>query len=407
MNRLPFFYGWIMLPVVMILLVCTSPGQTFGVAVFNPYIKEALGLTSAQLSGAYMAGTLLASLPLIWVGSLMDRFGSRRVLFVVVALFGLTCISMEFVSDLTSLFLVFFFLRLLGQGSLSMLARNALAMWFDRRLGFASGLSNVGMSLAVGGVPALGIALISLYGWRSAYALLGVGLWVMILPLLIFVFKDRPDQVGEYIDGNKRGRHKEDIPKDSISLSMSKVIRTKSFWIINACMASWSMSGTASHFHIVSIFSERGLGEIDVALMFSVFALISAIGRIAGGILADLLPQHIMVVLAMVLQGIGLSVLNLVVPLWLPYVFGVVSGLGSSLALAVSETVWVRYYGRRHLGKIRGTTYAIGVAASGIGPFFMGVCFDLMNSFVQVIWACAILSVILAVLGLFAVPPRR
>jgi len=407
MNRLPFFYGWIMLPVVMILLVCTSPGQTFGVAVFNPYIKEALGLTSAQLSGAYMAGTLLASLPLIWVGALMDRYGSRRVLFVVVMLFGLTCMSMEFVSNLTSLFLVFFFLRLLGQGSLSMLARNALAMWFDRRLGFASGLSNVGMSLAVGGVPALGIVLINSYGWRSAYALLGLGLWVIILPLLIFVFKDRPDQVGEHIDGNKRGLHKEESPKDSISLSMSEVIRTKSFWIINACMASWSMSGTATQFHIVAIFSERGLGEIDVALMFSVFALISAIGRIAGGILADLLPQHVMVVFAMVLQGIGLSMLNLVVPLWLPYIFGVVSGLGSSLALAVSETVWVRYYGRRHLGKIRGTTYAIGVAASGIGPFSMGVYFDMMNSFTQVIWACAILSVLLAVLGLFATPPRR
>tara|TARA_B100001250_G_scaffold409411_1_gene433685 strand:- start:2560 stop:3750 length:1191 start_codon:yes stop_codon:yes gene_type:complete len=395
-----------MLPVVMVLLVCTSPGQTFGVAVFNPYIKDSLGLTSGQLSGAYMAGTLLASLPLIWVGVLMDRYGLTRVLFAVVILFGLTCISMKFVSNLTSLFFVFFFLRLLGQGSLSMLARNALAMWFDRRLGFASGLSNVGMSLAVGAVPALGITLINSYGWRSAYALLGIGLWIVILPLLIFVFKDSPDLVGENIDGKKKGIDKEDPSKETYSLSMSEVIRTKSFWIINACMASWSMSGTATQFHIVSIFSERGLGEIDVALMFSVFALISAIGRIAGGILADLLPQHIMVVLAMVLQGIGLSVLNLVVPLWLPYVFGVVSGLGSSLALAVSETVWVRYYGRRHLGKIRGTTYAIGVAASGIGPFFMGVCFDLMNSFVQFVWVCAILSVILAVLALFAVPPR-
>ena len=81
--------------------------------------------------------------------------------------------------------------------------------------------------------------------------------------------------------------------------------------------------------------------------------------------------------------------------------------MGSSLALAVSETVWVRYYGRQHLGKIRGITYAIGVAASGLGPFLMGLSFDFMNSFEQVIWVCAILSVLLAFLGLFATPPRR
>ena len=407
MNRLPFFYGWIMLPVVMILLVCTSPGQTFGVAVFNPYIKEALGLTSAQLSGAYMAGTLLASLPLIWIGALMDRYGSRRVLFVVALLFGLTCMSMQFVSNLVSLFIIFFFLRLLGQGSLSMLARNALAMWFDRRLGFASGLSNVGMSLAVGAMPALGIMLISSYGWRSAYSIIGVGLWVIIFPILFFLFKDCPDQVGEHIDGEEVEENKDETTKALNSMNVSEVIRTKSFWIINACIASWSMSGTATHFHIIAIFSERGLNEVDAALMFSVFALISAIGRIAGGVLADLLPQHVLVVLAMIFQGIGLTVLNSINPFWLPYAFGIVSGLGSSLALAVSETVWVRYYGRQHLGKIRGITYAIGVAASGLGPFLMGLSFDFMNSFEQVIWVCAILSVLLAFLGLFATPPRR
>ena len=52
MSRLPFFYGWIMLPAVMLVTICTSPGQTYGVSVFNPYIQQSLGLSSAELSGA-------------------------------------------------------------------------------------------------------------------------------------------------------------------------------------------------------------------------------------------------------------------------------------------------------------------------------------------------------------------
>ena len=128
MSRLPFFYGWIMLPAVMLVTICTSPGQTYGVSVFNPYIQQSLGLSSAELSGAYMIGTVLASLPLFWVGALMDRYGPRRVLVGVVVLFGLTCMGMRYVSGLGSLFLVFFFLRFLGQGSMSMLAQELQIM---------------------------------------------------------------------------------------------------------------------------------------------------------------------------------------------------------------------------------------------------------------------------------------
>ena len=154
MSRLPFFYGWLMVPAVMLISICTSPGQTYGVAVFNPYLREALGLSNSELSGAYMAGTVLASLPLTYIGALMDRYGP--------------------------LFIAFFFLRLLGQGSMGMLARNALAMWFHKRLGFASGLANLGMAAAVGGMPALGFWLIESYGWRGAYAVLGGAVWLLL-----------------------------------------------------------------------------------------------------------------------------------------------------------------------------------------------------------------------------------
>ena len=118
MSRLPFFYGWLMVPAVMLISICTSPGQTYGVAVFNPYLREALGLSNSELSGAYMAGTVLASLPLTYIGALMDRYGPRCTLMGVVFVFGITCFGVTQVSGLFTLFIAFFFLRLLGQGSM-------------------------------------------------------------------------------------------------------------------------------------------------------------------------------------------------------------------------------------------------------------------------------------------------
>ena len=183
-RRLPFYYGWIMLPIAMLAAIATSPGQTYGVSIFNAYFREALGLSHSQLTGAYMFGTLLAALPQSYIGSLMDRFGIRRVMFVVVILFGLACVFMSQVISLLMLFVAFFFLRLLGQGALSLMANNTVAMWFQTKLGTVAGVMNAGVAGAIALTPPLFLLLINQFGWRGAYAILGGLVCLIMLPLL-------------------------------------------------------------------------------------------------------------------------------------------------------------------------------------------------------------------------------
>ena len=106
-------------------------------------------------------------------------------------------------------------------------------------------------------------------------------------------------------------------------------------------------------------------------------------------------------------QGVGLSTLNVVPASLLPYFYAAILATGSGLLMAVSETIWVRYYGRAHLGKIRGSVSTIGVAASGVGPLLLGVGHDVFGSFSQVLWACSSLCVSLSLLGLWATAPSR
>ena len=74
--RLPFYYGWVMLPIAILAQAATAPGQTLGVSIFNPSFQGALGVSLSQLTGAYMVGTLIAAVPQPYIGGLMDRFGS-------------------------------------------------------------------------------------------------------------------------------------------------------------------------------------------------------------------------------------------------------------------------------------------------------------------------------------------
>ena len=73
-----FFYGWVMLGVAVLMAAATMPGQTVLMALFNASIRESLGLSIEQISGAYTIGTIIASLPLPLVGRIADRLGLRR-----------------------------------------------------------------------------------------------------------------------------------------------------------------------------------------------------------------------------------------------------------------------------------------------------------------------------------------
>jgi len=146
-GRLPFYYGWMMVPVAIIAQAVTGVGQTYGVSVFNPSLLETLGISLSALTGAYMFGTLFASLPQAYIGSLMDRFGIRWVMTVVIILLGGACLFFSTVNSLWTLLLGFFLLRLLGQGGLSLLAGNIPAMWFREKLGLVTGIVSGGFSM--------------------------------------------------------------------------------------------------------------------------------------------------------------------------------------------------------------------------------------------------------------------
>jgi MFS family permease len=123
------------------------------VSVFNPSFRDALNLSLSQLTGAYMFGTVLASIPQPYIGYWSDRVGIRRMLIIVVVLFSLACVFIAQANSLFLLTLSFFFLRMFGQGALELLSTNMLPMWFRDRLGRVSGIKNVVVRLLIGSVP--------------------------------------------------------------------------------------------------------------------------------------------------------------------------------------------------------------------------------------------------------------
>jgi MFS family permease len=113
-----------MLPVAALLQMASSPGQTFGVSVFNTPIRESLNLGHSQITGSYLLASLLAAAPMPLVGWSMDRFGLRKTGLAVVIFLAVACLVVSSATGLITLTLGFFLLRTFGQGSLSLIANN-------------------------------------------------------------------------------------------------------------------------------------------------------------------------------------------------------------------------------------------------------------------------------------------
>ena len=343
---------------------------------------------------------------MVYVGSLMDRYGPRRILLGVVVLFGLACVGMSRVSGLFTVFVSFLFLRMLGQGAMSMLAANSIALWFNRRLGLAIGIVSTGAALSMGMVPAFNHWLISTVGWRSAYAFWGLVVACAILPLLALIYRNRPEDIGQRPDGIDAPTAKTSgAPVIEKAHDLAFAIRTRAYWILAAATALPAMIITGIHFHAVQIYLDIGMAEIDAVAMFSAFAAASAVSMLLGGILADRLPVHFLLSGAMACMSFGIWFLTQIDSPLTSALFAVLLGAGQGTFMAVRSTIWVRYYGRPHLGKIQGTLTTVEVAASSLGPLIMGATHDLWGSYNDILTVFALLTAPMILITLFATQP--
>jgi len=406
-KRTNFFYGWIILPISTLAAFFTSPGQTFMVSVFNPSLRDALDLSLTQLTGAYMFGTVLASLPQTYIGQWSDRVGIRKTLFIIISLFSLACVFISQVNNLPMLFIAFFFLRMLGQGALELLSVNMLPMWFRNTLGTVSGIKNVVVNLMIAVVPISILALIGVVGWRTTYLLAGASLFFFLIPIVYFFYINRPDDIGQTIDGDLPSTSPQTIglAPSQHEFSLKEAMHTRAYWILTLAWFAWAAIATGITFNLLPIFSAKGLSEEQAAASFTALMVVSAVFQIVGGIVADRVHLRWITFGALGLYALAIVALIYLQSGYVVWVYILILGLAQGLFGGLGNTVWVRYFGREHLGKIRGSVWTAAVAGSSIGPFLMGISFDLSGDFFISLASFAVFLFALAVAGIWATPP--
>ncbi len=187
-GRVPFFYGWVILIVSALAIFVSGPGQTYSVSIFVDHIISDMGWSRTMVSGLYTAGSFTAGVVMIFMGRLLDKYGARIMMTSVCILFGFAAIWMSQVDHLLKLYAGFTFIRILGQGSLTLIPTTLIALWFIRRRGRAIAFGSIGGALSAATFPILIHTLITNTGWRNVWLVLAVIIWLtLLLPAFLLV----------------------------------------------------------------------------------------------------------------------------------------------------------------------------------------------------------------------------
>ncbi len=285
---------------------------------------------------------------------------------------------------------------------------NLIAHWFDRRRGFALSIMAMGFSASMAVHPPLSQWLIDAVGWRQAWVWLGASTWVLLLPAVLFLVHNKPENLDLAPDGDPPVTTEAgEATAAGHGLTLREALATPAFWILSAGLCGLSMLVTSLHFFQVSILTTQGLSEVAAARIFPISAVVMVITIPLVGRALDRFPTH-----RVFLFGLGVMVASLISAamahnLTTAIIYAVVFGLNNGCTMTFFGYMWPRYFGRKHLGTIQGTGQMIGVIGASIGPLPLGIAFDLVGSYQETLALLALYPAVCAVAALFLRTPEK
>ena len=170
-----FRRGWSIIVASLIGIGCglaAFPFYTMG--VFAPHLAREFGWSVGEIMGSLTVTTLSVVIAGPVAGSLCDRYGTRPVALVSLALFGLSYLSLALLtSSLVQFYVTFAVIATTGAGTLPITFTRTINRWFDCNRGLALGLAMMGTGVFGILCKPLLAWVIGPDQWRTGFLVLG------------------------------------------------------------------------------------------------------------------------------------------------------------------------------------------------------------------------------------------
>lgn len=274
----------------IIFAACLTFGLSTGIPYYNigffyDYIARDFNWTREQVT----LGFPLAAALTIWMGPLViARFSPRKLILIGTAL---TCVALVGFGQMPGVLWIYYGFWVLYTIGYFLSGppphQIIVSQWYRRNRGKAMAIVYVGVGL-MGSLGSFMVKpLTEAFGYQIALCILG-GMLFLSWPLVIFVMRDKPSDMGQNPDGDDEPPAETKI----VSKTFKELMESKSFWLL--LLGSLCSIGSigAVNFHMKFVFLDEGFTKgnmVDGAWRTaSILILWSSIaGRLSVGYFAD------------------------------------------------------------------------------------------------------------------------
>lgn len=372
--------------------------------IFFVALLEEFHWNRSTVSGAFSLFVIIHSIIGPFVGSMVDRFGPRRVI-ILGSLFLGTGLGLCSLIQTWSQFYIFFgIITAIGVASAGWIPNTTLIqLWFKAKRGLAMGVvsSGIGIGILVC-VPSFQF-LINRVGWRTTYNIVAIVVTFVVISMAI-VFLRKPSQLTQY--DSEKNVSSTDI-KDRLVANrewasriwtVRRAITTKQFWLISFSYLLVSFMAQGILTHQVAFFVDQGLKTLFASYIVGMVGLVSIGGKILWGTLSDKIGREVTYTLGIVCSICGiifLIIFGISPSSILPYFYALFFGMGYAVQAALPPLIVADFFEGKTYGSIFGTLMIFHGLGGAFGAWFAGFLYDQVENYFPafiIMIACAFFS---------------
>lgn len=396
-------YAWVV-GATTFLAILSGSGVRSSFGVFIKPIENDMGWNRAAISVAASLSLFLQGAVGPLIGKLVDRFGPRKVLSGGILVLAFGAFASSRVTRLWQLYLAAGVLMPLGAGGGAVVTASVVAArWFEKSRGLFLGMSAAGLSAGQLLVLPASMALTVAYGWRQTYFFMFLFLVVVIVPLIAWLIRDDPEDMGlqRYGAGDAKARGKADVSLQGERTPMRLAIRTRTFWLLAGAyfVCGYTTSGVVGT-HLIPHALEQGFSEMAAAGALGLMGGMNVVGTLASGYICDRYGARLPLALYYFLRGASLIFLIWVHDIFTLQIFAILFGLNYISTVPPTSALVADFFGRLSVGVIVGWVFLSHQVGAAVGSYVGGIVHTLTGGYELAFLSGGILGIVASALVL-------
>ncbi len=377
MEKNKMFYGWwIVIGSILFTTALIPPA----IALFSKFALAVSAELSPGNTARFMTNTMIIQL----VGAFLSPFAAkfmakrnfRNIQSLCVIAYVLAYASYSLAQNVWHLYISSLFIGLFFLCSTLIPVTMMISNWFVAKRGMAMSIAMTGIGLGGFIFSPIITYLLENYGWRTGYQIMALIMIVVALPIILFIFRVKPEEKGLRAYGlDENGNPIQEEKKKNVAAVAEPInisakesfVKPFFFLLIIGMFANGLINGGALQNFPPALQKEWGSGTQWIVI--SLYSIIGVVGKIALGWLNDRFGVVWSTVFGVVTFGLSFVCMLFSEMSAMVYLMSVVFGLGIGIGAITPSLLTASVYGQKQYGEAFGyinSATQLGLALGGL-----------------------------------------